>query len=70
MTADDRTEHTGADLAAWLAANPMPGASRTPVELDEQLAHDRKSWDFPTFTAPADATPITIEMVNDHLDDD
>ena len=25
---------------------------------------------FPVFTAPADATPITLELVNDHRDDD
>lgn len=25
---------------------------------------------FPVFTAPVDAAPITIELVNDHRDDD
>jgi hypothetical protein len=24
---------------------------------------------FPVFTVPADASPITVEMVNDHRDD-
>jgi hypothetical protein len=25
---------------------------------------------FPVFTAPADAAPITVDLVNDHRDDD
>lgn len=25
---------------------------------------------FPVFTIPANATPITVELVNDHRDDD
>ncbi|MBX3098701.1 MAG: type II toxin-antitoxin system prevent-host-death family antitoxin [Salinibacterium sp.] len=43
---DDKAEHSGAELINWLHAHPLPaGASRTPEELDEQIARERESWD-------------------------
>ncbi|MEQ1735091.1 MAG: type II toxin-antitoxin system prevent-host-death family antitoxin [Rhodoglobus sp.] len=40
------SEHSGAELVAWLEAHPLPtGAARTPDELDEQIAQEREAWD-------------------------
>ena len=43
---DDDPRQTGADLIKWLAEHPLPvGASRSPEELDEQIAQEREAWD-------------------------
>ena len=43
---EDDAERTGADLIKWLEAHPLPaGASRSPEELDAQIAQEREAWD-------------------------
>ena len=43
---DDGADHTGAELARWLTANPaMGGSARAPEDLDEQIARERAAWD-------------------------
>lgn len=43
---EDDAPRTGAALAGWLSAHPLPAASvRTPQELDEQIAQERDAWD-------------------------
>jgi prevent-host-death family protein len=43
---EDNASRTGAALAEWLAAHPLPvGSVRTPQELDEQIVQERGAWD-------------------------
>ena len=43
---DDGADHTGAELARWLTANPATaGSARAPEDLDEQIARERAAWD-------------------------
>lgn len=43
---DDGVDHTGAELARWLTANPAAvGSARAPEDLDEQIARERAAWD-------------------------
>jgi prevent-host-death family protein len=43
---DDGADHTGAELARWLTANPATTSyPRGPEDLDEQIARERAAWD-------------------------
>jgi len=45
VTAQDQ-RLTGAALAAWLAANPLPQRlSRTSTEIDRQISTNREAWE-------------------------
>lgn len=43
---EDDSAQSGADLVKWLDAHPLPDhATRSPEELDEQIAQEREAWD-------------------------
>ncbi len=42
---DDPSGHSASRLARWLADNPPGPGTRSPDELDEMIADERRAWD-------------------------